>query len=189
EEVEPTSSIWQAYLDESVIYDREIGDTHKGETNILFVFAGLFSMVVSTFIAQSSVNLQPNYQQLSVLLAFDQINIQQAIASGISLDSITTSGADPTAPFTPKCLDLWVNGLWFASVSLSLSYALLAVLADDWYGHYLSPVPGDPQDRSCTRQFRYEGLVDWPISAFIRILPLMLHLSLSLFFIGLVLYL
>ncbi|KAK0226873.1 hypothetical protein EDD85DRAFT_777551, partial [Armillaria nabsnona] len=189
EEAGPTSSIWQAYLDESVIYDRDICDAHRGETSILLVFAGLFSAVVSAFIVQSSANLQPNYQRLSALLAFDQINIQRAIANGTSLDTITTSGADPAVRFTPKLLDSLVNGLWFASLTLSLSYALLAVLADDCYSHYMSPVPGNPQDRSRTRHFRYEGLIVWPVGAFIRVLPLTLHLSLFLFFLGLVLYL
>lgn len=187
EEAAPMSSIWRAYLDESEICDREICEAHRGETNILLVFAGLFSAVVSTFIAQSLTNLQPNYQQLSALLVFDQINIQRAIANGTSLDTIRTSGADPTVGFTPKRLDSWVNGLWLASLTLSLSYAFLAVLADEWHSHYLSPVAGDPQVRSRTRQFRYTGLIEWRVSTLIRLLPLMLHLSLALFFVGLVL--
>ncbi|KAK0209907.1 hypothetical protein IW262DRAFT_1242771, partial [Armillaria fumosa] len=191
EEAGPTSSIWEAYLDKSVIYDKEICDAHRGETSILLIFMsrGLFSAVVSAFIIQSSASLQPNYQKLSALLAFDQINIQCAIANGTPLDTVTTSGADPTAHFTLKLLDSWVNGLWFASLALSLSYALLAVLADDWYSHYLSPIHGKPQDHSRTRHFCYKGLVDWPVRAFIHVLPLMLHLSLFLFFLGLVLYL
>ncbi|KAK0432964.1 hypothetical protein EV421DRAFT_2063539, partial [Armillaria borealis] len=181
------SSIWRAYLQESKIRDREICEAHRGETNILLVFAGLFSAVVSTFIAQSLTNLQPNYQQLSALLVFDQINIQRAIANGTPLDTIRTSGVDPTVAFTPKRLDSWVNGLWLASLTLSLSYAFLAVLADEWHSHYLSPVAGDPQVRSRTRQFRYTGLIEWRVSTLIRLLPLMLHLSLALFFVGLVL--
>ncbi len=94
---------------------------------------------MSTFIAQSSANLQPDYQQLSAYLLFDQINIQRAIANGTSLDRITTSGADPTAHFTPKYLDSWINALWLTSLTLSLATALFAMLADEWYCHYLSP--------------------------------------------------
>ncbi len=142
---------------------------------------------MSAFIAQSSGNLQPDYQQISALLLFDQINIQRALANGTSLDGITTSGADPTARFTPKPLDSRVNGLWFASLTLSLTTALFAVLADEWYCHYLSPVDGDPQVRSRTRQLRYTGLMEWRVSTLISLLPLMLHLSLLLFVVGLVL--
>ncbi len=75
------------------------------------------------------------------------------------------------------------------SLTLSLSYVLLAILADDWYSHYLPPVPGNPQDHSRNRHFHYKGLIDWPIGTFICVLPLILHLSLFLFFLGLLLYL
>ncbi|SJL15586.1 uncharacterized protein ARMOST_19087 [Armillaria ostoyae] len=101
----------------------------RGQVNILLVFAGLFSAIVSAFIAQSAGNLQPDYEKLSALLLFDQINIQLALARGISPDRITTSGADPTTHFTPDPLDSWVNGLWFLSLTLSLATALFAVLA------------------------------------------------------------
>ncbi len=155
---------------------------------ILFLSqAGLFSAIVSAFIAQSAGNLQPDYEKLSALLSFDHINIQLALASGISPDRITTSGTDPTTQFTPDPLDSWVNGLWFSSLTLSLATALFAVLADGWYCHYLSPVAGNPQVRARTRHLRYTGLLDWRVSTLIGILPLMLHLSLFLFFIGLVL--
>ncbi|KAK0201312.1 hypothetical protein DFS33DRAFT_1508199, partial [Desarmillaria ectypa] len=189
EEAGPTSSIWRAYLDESQIYDVDMLGNQRGQVNILLVFAGLFSAIVSAFISQSAGSLQPNYQQISALLLFDQINIQRALANGTSLDRITTSGADPTAHFTPKPSDSWVNGLWFASLAFSLATALFAVLADEWYCHYLSPTTGDPQVRSRTRHLRYKGLLNWRVSTLIGLLPLMLYLSLGLFFAGLVLYL
>ncbi|KAK0492715.1 hypothetical protein EDD18DRAFT_1079171, partial [Armillaria luteobubalina] len=189
EEAGPTSCIWRAYLDESLVYDTDMLGNQRGQVNILLVFAGLFSAIVSAFIAQSAENLQPNYKELSALLLFDQINIQRALANGTSLDLIATSGADPTAPFTPQTLDSWINGLWFASLAFSLATALFAVLADEWYCHYLSPIAGDPQVRSRTRHLRYKGLLDWRVSTLIGLLPLMLYLSLGLFAIGLVLYL
>ncbi|KAK0442518.1 uncharacterized protein EV420DRAFT_1341015, partial [Desarmillaria tabescens] len=187
EEVDPTSRIWGTCLAEGWKYDMDIMENQRGEVNVLFVFAGLFSAIVSAFIAQSFANLQPDYQQLSAYLTFDQINIQRAIANGTSLDRITTSGTDPMAPFTPKTSDLWINGLWFTSLTLSLATALFAILVDEWYYHYQSSVAGNPQVRSRTRHLRYDGLVSWRVGAFIRLLPLMLHLSLFLFFIGLVL--
>ncbi|PBK58550.1 hypothetical protein ARMSODRAFT_846515, partial [Armillaria solidipes] len=187
EEAGPTSSIWRAYLDESLIYDTNMLGNQRGQVNILLVFAGLFSAIMSAFIAQSAGNLQPDYVKLSAVLLFDQINIQLVLASGISPDRITTSGADPTTHFTPDPLDSWVNGLWFSSLTLSLATALFAVLADGWYCHYLSPIAGNPQVRARTRHLRYTGLLDWRVSTLIGILPLMLHLSLFLFSIGLVL--
>ncbi|PBK79561.1 hypothetical protein ARMGADRAFT_950703, partial [Armillaria gallica] len=145
EEAGPTSSVWRAYLDESLIYHTDMLEKQRGQTNILLVFAGLFSAIVTAFIIQSSANLRPDYQKLSALLLFDQINIQRALANGTSLDRITASGVDPTAPFSPKPLDSWINGLWFASLTISLTAAFFAIIVDEWYYHYLSPVAGDPQ--------------------------------------------
>ncbi|KAK0486812.1 hypothetical protein EDD18DRAFT_1035781, partial [Armillaria luteobubalina] len=189
EEAGPTARVWQAYVDESLIHDAEMVANERDKVNILLVFAGLFSAIVSAFIAQSSSNLQPDYDKLSAYLLFDLVNIQRALANGTSLDGINTSGTDPTGPFTPKALDSCVNGLWFASLTLSLATALFAVLANEWHYHYLSPISGDPQIRSRIRQFRYMGLRRWHVSGFIALLPLMLHLSLGLFLLGLVLYL
>ncbi|KAK0494290.1 hypothetical protein EDD18DRAFT_365480 [Armillaria luteobubalina] len=189
EEAGPTSSVWRAYLDESLIYHADMLEKQRGQTNILLVFAGLFSAIVTAFIIQSSANLRPDYQKLSALLPFDQISIQRALANGTSLDRITTSGTDPTAPFAPKPLDSWINGLWFASLTTSLAAAFFVIIVDEWYGHYLSPVAGDPQVGVRTRLFRYKGLIDWRFGTFISFLPLMLRLSLGLFFFGLVLYL
>ncbi|PBK62075.1 hypothetical protein ARMSODRAFT_850690, partial [Armillaria solidipes] len=189
EEAGPTARVWQTYVDESLTHDAKMVANERDKVNILLVFAGLFSAIVSAFIAQSSSNLQPDYDKLSAYLLFDLINIQRALANGTSLDGIRTSGADPTGPFTPKILDSCVNGLWFASLTLSLATALFAVLANEWHYHYLSPISGDPQVRSRIRQFRYIGLRRWHVNGFTALLPLMLHLSLGLFLLGLVLYL
>ncbi|KAK0429898.1 hypothetical protein EV421DRAFT_1684037, partial [Armillaria borealis] len=187
-EAGPTSSVWRAYLDAS-LNDTAMFGNHKDELNIILVFAGLFSAVATSFISQSSVNLQPNYQQISALLLFDQINIQRALANGTSLDHITTSGADPTAPFTPTFLDSVINGLWFTSLSMSLTVAFIAIIADQWYASYLSPISGNPKVRARVRHFRYNGLIHSNIRAIIDFLPTTLRTSLFLFFIGLVLYL
>ncbi|KAK0184425.1 hypothetical protein F5146DRAFT_1170227 [Armillaria mellea] len=130
QEAGPTSNVWRAYLDERFIHDTDIFGNQRGEINIHPVFAGLFSAVVTIFISQSSVNLQPDYQQISALLLFNQINIQPALANGTSLGLITTSGADPTAPFTPRILDSVINGLWYLSLALSLEIASFPIVAD-----------------------------------------------------------
>ncbi len=44
--------------------------------------AGLFSAVVTTFIVQTSQNLQVSYSQMSALLLFELVSVQRAIARG-----------------------------------------------------------------------------------------------------------
>ncbi len=206
EEAGPTSSIWRAYLDESLIYDMDMLGNQRGQVNILLVFVSSFSRMHATSVELISLigrtvlgdcgppslcnprqTFSKTFRNYRHICYSNQNNIQRAIASGTPLDKIATIGTDPTARFTPKPLDLWVNGLWFASLTLSLATALFAMLADEWYCHYLSPVAGDPQVRSRTRQLRYTGLMEWRVTALINLLPLMLHLSLGLFFVGLVL--
>ncbi|KAK0226808.1 hypothetical protein EDD85DRAFT_741942, partial [Armillaria nabsnona] len=185
EEAGPTSSVWRAYLHESIIDDSDMLRNQRGELNILLVFAGLFSAVVSNFITTSSSDIQPDYQRMSAVLLFDQINIQRGLANGTSLDDIITSGTDPTAPFTPNPHAVMINGLWFTSLTLSLVTAFFAMLVDACYSHYLSPIPGQPKVRARTRHLRYKGLIKWRLPAFIGFLQRLLYFSLITFMSGL----
>ncbi|KAK0482905.1 hypothetical protein EDD18DRAFT_1055729, partial [Armillaria luteobubalina] len=184
EEAGPTSSVWRAYLDESQDCDRNMVEEQRGEVNILLVFAGLFSAVVSSFIISSLPKFQPDYQHMSACLLFDQINIQLALANGTSIDNITTSGIDPNAPFTPDPDDVFINGLWVTSLALSLMTAFFAIVVDAWYFQYTSPIPGQPKVRARTRHLRYKGLVKWNVRHSIGILQVLLHSSLITFVFG-----
>ncbi|KAK0459337.1 uncharacterized protein EV420DRAFT_1642306 [Desarmillaria tabescens] len=90
--------------------------------------AGLFSAVVTTFVSQTSQSLQADYTQVSASLLFEMVLIQRALANGSSLDNVPVSSLNPYTAFTPATTDVWVNGLWFTSLSLSLATALVAVL-------------------------------------------------------------
>lgn len=111
--------------------------------------------------------------------------IQRAMANGTSIESIppaeTTSG--------PSRGDVWVNGLWFISLTLSLSTALFAVLARQWFHQYTAIPSGSFRDRALTRQYRSEGLTEWRVLVLISLLPVLLHIALGLFLVGLVVFL
>ncbi|KAK0227862.1 hypothetical protein IW262DRAFT_1478994 [Armillaria fumosa] len=53
---------------------------------------------------------------------------------------------DFTVPFVPTAADVWVNGLWFTSLFLSLTIALVAVLVKQWLHHYVALPSGTPCD-------------------------------------------
>ncbi|KAK0209904.1 hypothetical protein IW262DRAFT_1281077, partial [Armillaria fumosa] len=112
--------------------------------------AGLFSAIVTAFVIQLSANLHPDYQKMSALLLFDQINIQRVLANGTSLDDLITSHTDPTAPFTPDPHDVWIYRYWSTSLTLSLLTAFFAILVDVWYFLYLSPIAGQLKVHACT---------------------------------------
>ncbi|KAK0436765.1 hypothetical protein EV421DRAFT_1830821 [Armillaria borealis] len=81
----PFARIWRTYQDECAIFDAEMIEDWRDGLNILLIFARLFSAVVSTFVVQTSQNLQPDYGKVSASLLFELVIIQRAMANGTSL--------------------------------------------------------------------------------------------------------
>ncbi|KAK0470790.1 hypothetical protein IW261DRAFT_921123 [Armillaria novae-zelandiae] len=189
EETRPNARVWKTYVDESKNHDARMDRESRDSVDVLLVFAGLFSAVVTAFIAQTSQSLQANYAQVSASLLFEMILIQRAIANGSSLDNVPVSSLNPYTNFTPATTDVWVNGLWFTSLSLSLATALVAMLVKQWLHHYFVLPSGTPQERSLVRQFRYRGFQKWHVLGIIGLLPGLMHLALEIFFIGLTIFL
>ncbi|TEB27341.1 hypothetical protein FA13DRAFT_949615 [Coprinellus micaceus] len=72
----------------------------------LLVYAGLFSAVLAAFLIEARKGLEED-----------------------TLDKILKELKQTDEPFTPTTISKWVNGLWFASLSLSLASALFVILA------------------------------------------------------------
>ncbi|KAK0458627.1 uncharacterized protein EV420DRAFT_1221648, partial [Desarmillaria tabescens] len=198
EETAPNARVWRTYEDESRIHDANMVEESRDNVDVLLVFAspysglfdaGLFSAVVTTFVIQTSQNLQPDYAAMSASLLYESVLVQHAIANGSSVDTITPSPLSPSIAFVPATTDVWVNGLWFTSLFLSLATALFAVLVKQWLHHYVVLPSGTPRDRAFTRQFRYGGFQKWHVQAIIGFLPFLMHLALAIFFAGLVIFL
>lgn len=113
------------------------------------------------------------------------ISLQRAQENRTSFSSVPA--ADTT--FTVSRTDIWVNSLWFISLALSLSTALLAVIAKQWLRQYSSFISGTARERALIRQFRYDGFEKWGVRLIIGLLPMILHMSLFLFLSGLVVFL
>ena len=114
-------------------------------------------------------------------------NIYQATINPNASSSLPTS----PPPFTPPNYAIWVNALWFLSLVISITCALLATLLQQWARRYLKVTQTrySPHKRARIRAFFAEGvdkfLLPWAVEA----LPTMLHLSLFLFFGGLAVFL
>ncbi|KAG7449987.1 uncharacterized protein BT62DRAFT_618647 [Guyanagaster necrorhizus] len=109
----------------------------RDSVDVLLCFRWSFSAAVSTFVSQISKSLRASYTQVSATLLFEIVLIQRIIANGSSLDNVPVSSLNPYAKFTPATTDIWVNGLWSTSLSLSLVTVLIAVLVKQWLHHYL----------------------------------------------------
>jgi len=127
-------------------------------------------------------------QEASLSLLVELVALQRVIANGSSVNDIPSSQSSIT-PFVPSSSDVWLNSLWFVSLTLSLLTAFLGVLAKQWLGQYKAVTSGDARSRALVRQARYVGLHDWKVPELIGVLPVILHLSLGLFFAGLVILL
>ncbi|KAK0238882.1 hypothetical protein EDD85DRAFT_951100 [Armillaria nabsnona] len=184
EELGPTARVWRTYLDECGLFDLEMVEGWRDALDVLLVFAGLFSAVVTTFVAQTSQSLQVDYGQVTATLLIELIDVQRSAANGSLVNDIPRSDLS----FRPSTSDSWVNGLWFTSLSLSLSTALFAVLTKQWIHQYMSVLSGTPRDRCRLRQFRYMGLQRWGVDLIIGLLPVLMSASLAVFLVGLVLF-
>ncbi|KAK0492114.1 hypothetical protein EDD18DRAFT_521337 [Armillaria luteobubalina] len=170
-ETAPNARVWRTHEDESRIHGTNMVEEARDNVDVLLVFAGLFSAVVTTFVSQTYQNLQVDYAAMSASLLYESVLVQRAIANGSPVNSIAASPLNPTITFVPATTDVWVNGLWFTSLFLSLTTALVAVLVKQWLHHYVALPSGTPRDRSFTRQFRYAGFQKWHVPSHHWIAP------------------
>ncbi|KAJ7753285.1 hypothetical protein B0H14DRAFT_2405164, partial [Mycena olivaceomarginata] len=184
-ELDADARVWNVYNDESQIFDDDVMIESGDNLDILLVFAGLFSSVLTTFVAQTSQALSTDNTAVSNSILLELVALQRAQANGTSLESIPSADTS----FTTALSDTWVNGLWFTSLTLSLATALLAVLAKQWLRQYSSFIAGSARERALIRQFRYACFDKWGVQFIIGLLPVILHIALVLFMVGLVVFL
>ncbi|GJE95412.1 hypothetical protein PsYK624_115960 [Phanerochaete sordida] len=180
------SNIWQTMVQTVRTSDTQKVDDTKEDIDTLLVFAGLFSAVVTTFLVATYPSLQPDNTDELVFL------MRQSLAQNYSfVDGVLR----PMAPFPndpPFEIPLWalrVNGLWFASLIVSLSTASFGMLVKQWLIEYVAMEQWiSPEEQLRARQYRLPGLRHWKVFEIAAVLPLLLHISLGLFFVGLSFY-
>ena len=131
-------------------------------------------------------DLRPNSQDTS---AFYLGNIYDVLADP---DSTRASPVAKPPPFSRPRYAVWVNSLWFLSLVISLSCALLATSVHQWARRYIrltQPARCGPEKRARIREFYANGVDTMHVPWAVEGLPTLLHLSLFLFFGGLVIFL
>ncbi|KAA1470996.1 hypothetical protein DENSPDRAFT_85292 [Dentipellis sp. KUC8613] len=187
--LDPNARVWKVYLDEAKMMDDDMTEAWRDTVDVLLVFAGLFSAVVTTFVVQSSQSLQTDYSQVSAMLLTELVGLQRAAANGASADTVPMAPQNATSGFQAARSDQWVNRLWFISLAFSLATALMAVLVKQWLQYYVSPISGTAKEKAHTRHYRFAGLEKWHVSGIVGCLPILMHIALLLFFIGLIVFL
>ncbi|KIP01189.1 hypothetical protein PHLGIDRAFT_80886, partial [Phlebiopsis gigantea 11061_1 CR5-6] len=147
-----------------------------------FLTAGLFSAVLSAFLVESYKQLQPDNS--SEIVALLRQSLTQSYA--VSPPFINSTLVINTVPaFEAPMSAVHVNALWFASLICSLATASIAMFVKQWLREYGKMSYVSPRDQLCAWQYRFLALDDWRVFDIAAALPLLLHVSLGLFFAGL----
>ncbi|EJD51474.1 hypothetical protein AURDEDRAFT_159205 [Auricularia subglabra TFB-10046 SS5] len=172
EELADDANVWH-------IYDRIAKEDDERRTkswdnglNNLALFAGLFSAVTTAFIIEAQQDMKPDYAQLTFL----------------ALNASVSSVKFVQPPFVIPRSARATNCLWVASLVLSLSAALIAIMGKDWIGMYSSRPVCNLRQWAEMRTYRLLCVERWYMSGVIAAAPVLLHVSLLLFGTGLVLF-
>ncbi|KAJ7121837.1 hypothetical protein C8R43DRAFT_835712, partial [Mycena crocata] len=179
------AKLWAVYVSEAEKYDKGLVESWKSDMEGILIFAGLFSASLTAFLIESYKTLMPDSADKTVLL-LERISQQMAAAVNGTSFNIPSS-----APFTPLPTALLCNFLWFISLGLALTSALVATLVEQWARDFLHRAEIRSAPVVCARifSFLYYGLKRFKMHTVVEVIPLLLHASLAFFFVGLVAFL
>ncbi|KAJ7644932.1 hypothetical protein FB45DRAFT_300877 [Roridomyces roridus] len=180
------AKLWAVYISEAGKHDKVLVKRWKSDMEGLLIFAGLFSASLTAFIIESYKDLSPD--QSAIMISLLERIAQQQLNPGAIPQALDPGIAPQTGPSTAS---LACNILWFLSLGLSLSCALIATLVQQWARDFLQNTEMRPSPivRARIFSYLYFGLQRFGMHTMVEFIPFLLHLSLLLFFAGLVAFL
>ena len=97
--------------------------------------------------------------------------------------------SEDSASFSPSRSMLWVNALWFLSLVTSIVSAFYVMLVQQWIRRYTQVTEDLSNDDGRVRPSLFLGTQKYQMSHAIGFIPLPLHISVFLFFSGLIIFL
>ena len=91
--------------------------------------------------------------------------------------------------FTPATCNVYINVLYFVSLTLALSVSSACILGKQWIREYQKDISVSPCDAVRVRQARFDSLEAWKVPQIMAALPVILLAALLLFFTGLLIQL
>lgn len=141
--------------------------------------AGLFTAIVTAFTIDAYKWLKTDSTD-AVAAILTVISQQMANSSAPTVSSVYPNGV----PSIPSDSAIRINCFWFLSISLSLSAALLGILAKQWIQEFQRDAALPPDEALALRQLRFKGFNDWGVPQIVSIPPIILQVALLLFFAG-----
>ncbi|KII87728.1 hypothetical protein PLICRDRAFT_646284 [Plicaturopsis crispa FD-325 SS-3] len=177
------AEVWEHYLQEATIRDKDMLTSWSQNMDALLVFSGLFSAVVTTFLVDAYKLLQPDPQQMTNALLLNIAQSFHALANNATIPVYI----EPSDQNQTTVAATFVNCAWFASLAFTLAASLIILLVKQLIlGYGFNIEVGSQQEQAHCRQQRRDALRTWHIPSLINSLPTILHVSLGLFFVGLV---
>ncbi|KAH9983790.1 hypothetical protein BJV74DRAFT_593982 [Russula compacta] len=173
-----STQIWKLYATESEKHDKDLIESWKSNTDSMLIFTGLFSSIVASFLLQTSTSLLPDTGGQTVTLLAQLV--AQSNATAVPPSQILTQQTVPPSVIR-------INILMFLSLFLSVTSALVSTLIQQWAREYLqhSQPSAAPHKRGRVRAYLYDGLTRFQMRRLTYAVPLLLHLSVFLFFFAL----
>ncbi|VDC06865.1 unnamed protein product [Peniophora sp. CBMAI 1063] len=187
---QPTDKFWSLYLAEVQTQDKQRIDRWKGDADGILIFTGLFAATVATFVVASYPNLSPDTGDETVALLSD---IAALLSNGTRANALVTSSASQSAETgsQPSVTDVCVNALWFLSLIVAVFGAMLATLVQQWSRQYAQNTQrrGSPTVLGPIHLFISSGIDLFLMEDAIGIIVSLIHLAVSLFAVGLLIFL
>ncbi|KAH8834512.1 hypothetical protein DL96DRAFT_1522261 [Flagelloscypha sp. PMI_526] len=187
QELCPDARVFKVCDEVAEEYDQDMIRELRDTLDSLLIFAALFSAVITTFVVQTAQALPTDQAAVTNHLLVDIAALIRTNGNATALAALPLTSFGPDAS-TFKTTDIWINGLFFPSLSLSLATALLSVLAKQWLQAYTTVISRSAKEIGLIRHLRFRGLQKWKMHEIIGALPLILHASLALLFAGLFIF-
>ncbi|KAF8814404.1 hypothetical protein BYT27DRAFT_7030766, partial [Phlegmacium glaucopus] len=114
-------SHWTTVRDLWMKKDKEQCESWRDEVQNILIFSGLFSAIVTAFVIESQKALQSDFAEESVQLLRKIAGVEDQISGKSRVDQVTIS----------------INIFWFLSLVLSLTAALIGIIALQWIRTHL----------------------------------------------------
>ncbi|KAF9529842.1 hypothetical protein CPB83DRAFT_237501 [Crepidotus variabilis] len=175
---------WGATVYHLTYKEKERCEVWKDEVQNLLVFSGLFSAVVTAFIIESYQSLQDDPSEI----------LLSSIAANLQFMANTTAGVPATlpnnthVPFSPTSPNKIVNILWFLSLVLSLSSALIGLVALQWLREHLRPSTWNVPLKTLPAliKMQADSLDAFKVPQIFTALPLLIIIALIFFVVGMI---
>ncbi|KAF8274672.1 hypothetical protein EI94DRAFT_474860 [Lactarius quietus] len=167
--VDNSAEIWTICLTHAEKVDRALVESWKGDMDGILIFSGLFSAVISTFLANSCQALQPDPGTATAILTQQMVN----------LTANATHQNIPPPPLMPSENSynayLIINALWFLSLFFSLACALSATLVQQWSRIYLLGTEERfiPHERVRMRTYLQRGVQKFHLVDMVDAIPML----------------